>query len=96
MGKFINKILRLVISGAVMRSGEVQAEVSRIWAATDRTSFYERSGEARFIEREGLACIAEKASRVALSASAAGLPSPEQRRESQGAPCLGLLPDLIE
>jgi hypothetical protein len=76
------KLLRVFISGAVMRSGQMQAEVSRIWAADNRGSFYSRSCELRFAEK--LDCIPEKASKVALSAPAAGLPSAEECRESQG------------
>jgi len=69
--------LRLVISGFCMRSGQIQAEAC------------ERNCEARFIEREGLACISEKASKSALSAPAVGLTSAEECRESQGGGLLG-------
>lgn len=79
--------LRLVISGCVMRSGQIQGEASRIWAAGDRGSFYSRCCELRFAEK--LDCIPERSSKSALSAPAAGLASAEECRESQGVPAWG-------
>jgi hypothetical protein len=81
------KLLRVFISGAVMRSGHIQAEVSRIWAAGDRGSFYSHSCELRFAEK--LDCIPERSSKSALSASAAAPASAEGCRESQGVPAWG-------
>jgi uncharacterized protein YjhX (UPF0386 family) len=59
MGRLINKILRLALSGAAMRSGHLQAEAARI-SASDRAGFYYRSCELRFAEK--LDCIPDSQS----------------------------------